>query len=290
MSWMLWHPHQRLWNWGLVGAIRKIIPQSALNEPIIGMIVLIDTLLLLLHALKRRLSLLGLTTVFTKARVPDDVSVLYLDLGTHREGAELALMIDSILPKICDKFEAYGFEANEETFQQVNKKFLQKASVGLVHKALCNTIPVNGKIRLYHNGPGGLGDSVYRQSDSYEDVDAIRLSGWLRENNLALEDRICLLRMNIEGAEYDVIEDLVENGLARLVDGYYGMWDDICKIDRQRDDRFRAFISENDIRPFTFNGRDIRWRIRIMCTEYDVNTSILSGLRKLERKSRKPGE
>ena len=38
--------------------------------------------------------------------------------------------------------------------------------------------------------------------------------------------------------------DLVNSGLAGYIDGYYGMWDDISKIDKQRDDAFRAFLQK----------------------------------------------
>ena len=82
-----------------------------------------------------------------------------------------------------------------------------------------------------------------------------------------------------------MLQDLVESGLAAHIDGYYGMWDDISKTDIPRDAEFRAFISRNAIRSFTFNGRDVRWRVRMKCIEYDMNTSALAGLRRLERRS-----
>ncbi len=116
----------------------------------------------------------------------------------------------------------------------------------------------------------------------------MRLSDWLREKNISLEDRICLLRMNIEGAEFDVLQDLVESGLATNVDGYYGMWDDVSKINVKRDVEFREFLSRNGIRSMTFNGRDVRWRFRMKCIEYDMNTSVMVGSRRLERRINAP--
>jgi FkbM family methyltransferase len=285
LSWMFWHPHQRLWNAGLVGAIERTIPISAINRPIRGMIMLIDTFFLFVRAVARRSSLLGVRRIFAKARARDGVRIIYFDVGTHKEGAELAAMTDAILPRMGSDFEAFGFEASQESFHQVNQKFLGNRHVSVVHKALCNATPPQGKIRLYHDAAGGLGDSLHRPGDSFEDVEAARFSDWLRERNIALEDRICLLRMNIEGAEYDVLQDLVENGLAAHVDGYYGMWDDISKTDIPRDAEFRAFLSSNGIRSCTFNGRDMRWRVRLKCIEYDLNTSVLAGLRRLERRS-----
>jgi hypothetical protein len=108
-------------------------------------------------------------------------------------------------------------------------------------------VPSSGKVTLYKDSGRGSGDSLYRESDSYEEVDATRLSDWLLRRNIILQRGICLLRMNIEGAEYDVIKDLVESGLARNIDGYYGMWDDVFKIDQQRDEAFSCLSdSESD--------------------------------------------
>lgn len=217
--------------------------------------------------------MLGLKKIFSKTRVPDDIPVLYFDMGTHREGTELSLMADTILPKICNRFEAYGFEANQESYENVKNKFANKGHVHLFCKALCYSLPGNGKIKLYHNS-NGLGDSLYRQSNSYEEVEAIRFSEWLNKEGIILKNKICLLRMNIEGAEYDVIQDLVESEYAKDIDGYYGMWDDLSKIDRYRDKNFRDCLFKNHIYPFTFNGRDMGKSFRLRCIEYDIETHI----------------
>jgi FkbM family methyltransferase len=248
-------------------------------KAIVLTIIILDTLLLSLRALLRRVSLVGVSRILARARVPGHIPVLYLDLGTHKEGTELAWMVDRILPGICDSFEAYGFEASRESFAQVSKRFAGR-NVSIVHKALCREVPSSGKVTLYKDSGRGSGDSLYRHSDSYEEVDATRLSDWLIERSIILQRGICLLRMNIEGAEYDVIEDLVETGLARNIDGYYGMWDDVFKIDQQRDEAFSAFLKANRIHPFTLNGRDMRWPWRRRWIQYDINTSVLASLYK----------
>jgi hypothetical protein len=89
--------------------------------------------------------------------------------------------------------------------------------------------------------------------------------------------------MNIEGAEVDVISDLVESGLAKYIDGYFGMWDDMSKIDQTRDDEFRGFLTKNHIRPFTFNGRDFEApAFRMKAIRYDVVTAIRIGAKRIQ--------
>ncbi|MFH0911542.1 MAG: FkbM family methyltransferase [Planctomycetota bacterium] len=280
---MLWHPHQGLWNWALIGAIRKIFPIAPIHIMIHVAIVQLDTLILFLRALFRRVSLLGPARIFAGARVPDSVSVVYLDLGTHKEGAELSLVVDRILPRVCNNFEAYGFEASRESFEPVEKKFSHRKNVRIVHKALCHALPAGGTVRIYKDMKDGIGDSLYGQTDSFEEVEAMRLSDFLRENHMIRDNRIILLRMNIEGAEYDVIKDLVESGFAGHIHGYFGMWDDVSKIDIRLDEEFRAFLARNKIDTFPFNGRDLRWFFRRKCIAYDFQTHLLKGLLKLER-------
>ena len=86
--------------------------------------------------------------------------------------------------------------------------------------------------------------------------------------------------MNIEGAEYDVIKDLVHSGLSERMDGFFGMWDDLSKIDIERDDDFRAFLLRNRIQTFPFNGRDLEHAFRKKCILYHVHTCILKALSK----------
>ena len=193
------------------------------------------------------------------------------------------LVVDEILPPICNNFEAYGFEANQESFEQVAKKFTDRNNVQLAHKALVHNPPSNGKIKLYKDMESGLGDSIYRHTTQYEEVECIRLSDFLIENRLIEDNRIVILRMNIEGAEYDVIQDLVDNELNNCVDGYFGMWDDVSKIDIKRDAEFRSFLGKHQIHPFTFNGRDLHWSFRRKCIVYHMHTRIMQGLRKLQQ-------
>lgn len=241
-------------------------------------IVQLDTLILVVRAFARRVSLLGVSQLFARARGPDQFSVLYLDLGTPKQGAELKWMAERVLPRLAANFEAIGFEANNESYGFVSEHIPDSGSVRVIHAALCHILPEDGKVRLHKDTQGGLGDSLYRETASYDEVEALRLSDFLREHDALSGRRIILLRMNIEGAEFDVIKDLVDSGLASRIDGYFGMWDDLSKIDLQRDEEFRAFLEENRIVTFPFNGRDMGSSARKACIAYHVHTQVLARL------------
>src|SRR5207244_13527900 len=98
ISWMFWHPHQRLWNDRLVGVIETVIPVRSISRPVRGMVMLVDTSLLFIRAVLIGLSLFGFSEIFTKWR--SGYPVLYLDIGTLKNVAELALMTVAILPSV----------------------------------------------------------------------------------------------------------------------------------------------------------------------------------------------
>lgn len=285
LLWVLWHPHQGLWNWTLLDGLRKVMPIAPLRKRMRLAIIYLDTFILFLRAFITRISFLGMSKIFHKAQVPDDISILYLDVGTHKEGAELLLVVDEILPPICSNFDAYGFEASQESFEQVAKKFAGRENIQLIKKALVGNLSSKGKIKLYKDAESGKKDSIYRQTNQYEEVESIRLSDFLIENRLIIDKRIILLRMNIEGAEYDVVQDLVEHELSNCINGYFGMWDDVSKIDIERDAEFRTYLAKNQIRTFTFNGRDLYWPFRRRCIAYHMHTRIMQELRELKRVS-----
>ena len=261
--------------------MQYVVPIASIQRTIRLALIHLDTFILLLRALSARISVLGLSKLFHKAQVPDDISILYLDLGTHKEGAELFFVVDEILPPVCHNVEAYGFEASQASFEHVAKKCADRGDVELMHKALVHVLPGTGTIKLFKGMRSGLGDSLYRQTDQYEEVDAMRLSDFLIERFLVKANTIVLLRMNIEGAEYEVLQDLVAHQLAHAIDGYFGMWDDLYKIDSERDAEFRAFLARHQIRPFTFNGRDLRHPLRRKCIAYHMHTRIMQRLRRI---------
>jgi hypothetical protein len=283
--WMLWHPYQGLWNWDMVKAINIIFSTSIVNKLIIRMIIVIDTAILFIQALVRRATKVGVISLIHIDEIPHDISILYFDMGTDAEAKELSLMVDRILPHICKNFKAYGFEAIYSLFKQAESKFIKRENVKLTHGAISHTIANGSRIKVYKDSKGtGGGNSIYRPYfGDYEEVKAIRFSDWLYKNNINLKNSICILRMNIEGAEFDVISDLIENGLTDYIDGYFGMWDDVLKINAYRDYKFRNLLAKNAISPFTFNGRDFCFGFRLKCIEYEINTSIQAGLQRIKK-------
>lgn len=270
----IWHPHQGLWNWDLVTALTND-PMAAKppKSRISWMLIWIDSCILAARVLHRRMTRsFASGALFGKVR-KGEAKVTYIDIGTHVAAKELTLMREHVLPGTSTDFRCIGIEANEASCGKVAERFAGDGRVVLIHAAACRDIPESGHVELYLHGDGH-GDSLYRANKSSIAVPAIKVSDLVKAE-AEDPDRIILLRMNIEGAELDVLKDLDENGVLDRIDGFYGMWDDLSKIDPELDRELIAFMEGHGLRTLTFNERDFISRFRVRVIAYDIVTSIV---------------
>lgn len=261
-SWVLWHPHQRLWNWRLEGMARRVGRPLGLARVLVAALIRVDSLVLLLGIVARRVVRHGPRQALRLVE-PSTRRVLYVDCGVHKRGKQLRFVADALGDR-CD-LALVGVEASAEHHRDALAALADLEHLDLRQVALVGPDHDLAPVRLYRGDHGGKADSLYVETDRYETVPAARLSEILRRDyGECLGDAAVLVRMNIEGSEPDVIDDLVRSGVHRHVDGWFGMWDDVSKQDPDRDRRFRRTLREAGIRSVTFNDRDLGtpWRRR----------------------------
>lgn len=236
---MLWHPQEGLWNWRLVDRLRALPGGAALDHAV----VLADSVLLAARAMRLR-----------PGRDIDAARVLYLDCGVWRDGKQIRLVHEWLGDHVAH-LDVLAFEANPYHHKAASAALADLPGVDLRNVALVGPGQA-GTATLYltRGGEGAKGDSLLRKQEESVDVPAERLSRLLPD--LDAYDAV-ILRMNIEGAEEFVVADLIDAGLVPHVSGFFGMWDDLWKIDRRRAARFQATLDGEGIRPFPFNDRDI---------------------------------
>ena len=177
------------------------------------------------------------------------MKVYYFDLGLYK-GVELGWMVDRILPSLgVSNFEAYGFEACHSYATKLQKKYSNNSKVHIVNKAISNT---SGKQKLYHAG-NLLGHSIFATkrnvTSKYEEVDGIVFSDWLMENIKDYKESLIIMKVNIEGAEWHLFNDLVSNQISHHVDIYCGAGHDVEKISELADrvEEYYQLLKENNI-------------------------------------------
>ena len=145
----------------------------------------------------------------------------YFDAGLF-DGEEIAMMLE-IAQELNMEIKVFGFEANPELAEQVKQRFAGHDNVSIFPVALSRT---PGLGRLYLN-PNRLGSSLYKDKNNVQ-----KGKEWIPIQQHRLTDTlpVCIkdpwhfniLKMNIEGAELEVLKDLEERFLLEYFDLYLG--------------------------------------------------------------------
>jgi hypothetical protein len=188
--------------------------------------------------------------------------VNYFDLGLH-SGLELRYVVTQILTPAANKklidFQAYGFEACEAAVLFVKHQLQLKPnskesydSTTIIHKAISNT---QDKIKLYYTDrekqPEGAGNSIFRTknnvTDKYEEVQGVIFSKWLKENVPNYDKHFNILKVNIEGAEWHLFNDMVDNDILQHFPVILGSGHDVDKVSELDSDKYWKLIKDNNI-------------------------------------------
>lgn len=262
---MLWHPHQKLWNWDLADKLK-----DAGHARLADWLIPVDSVLLAARVIFRRIMKLG---PFAFRRVTKSgMHVLYVDCGVHTEGMQIRLFHEWFSGLV--NLRILAFEASPRHYPEASRNLADIPNLDLRNIALVGPDFNSPTIKLYRTGGNGKGDSLFAErGHEFDEVPTGRLSDFIRETPADL----VILRMNIEGAEEYVIEDLVDAGMLDRVAAFYGMWDDLSKIDTSRDKAFRGVLRCHGIRTLTFNDRDARHPLRHWAIQLDIDTVLQRG-------------
>lgn len=105
--------------------------------------------------------------------------------------------------------EVYIFEPVAEFAQIIKEKFQNNPKVHIFEFGLSNKTTTKS-ITLEENAA-----SVYKKNEDSEKISLVKISDFIRENKIA---KIDLMDINIEGSEFDLIQDLIESGDINKVD------------------------------------------------------------------------
>lgn len=185
----------------------------------------------------------------------ESVSLIYLDAGLHSDGLQLRSILDW-LP--ASSLAVVGFEANPNTYADCLTNVPAHPNTTLINVALVGPRHKDFFATLWTELPGqrakglGVGDSLFserghKRGYSPIRVPARRLTTLLDDLNLDPKKNRVILRMNIEGAELDVLQDLDAEGLLPYVDMFMGTWDDVGKISHERGRALKRLVRTHRI-------------------------------------------
>ena len=178
----------------------------------------------------------------------------YIDLGTH-SGQEIDLVLEyyKYFEKEFD-LTVYGVEANTNLFKGLLNKYENKYRVKLFNNAICEN---SGKTKLYLSEyKTVLGSSIFPSKKNvnelnFIEVDGYSISDFVTKYIVDFKDSVNVLKLNIEGAELSVYEDLLKNDMIEYIDLFCGHpQHDIEKIPELFDkkERYYSILENNNIK------------------------------------------
>jgi hypothetical protein len=243
----------------------------AAGQAAVRLIIVTDSLLLLARVAGRRLTSPA-ARPRSSARRPQ---VLHIDCGPHKQGSEIVWMHRWFSRRY--HLTTVAFEAGGDQFAHASRNLAGIANLDLRRAAVVGPDHNADSVTFHLGHAGGRGSSLFAaRGGEVEEVPAVRLSEVL--TSVSPKPDAVILRMNIEGAENFAIEDLIGSGQDGAIDGYYGMWDDLSKIDPSRDREFRRLLRRHGIRTLSFNERDLQHRLRRVAIRADIETAVRSAV------------
>ena len=178
----------------------------------------------------------------------------YIDLGAH-EGQEMGLVLNHY-ENYEDKFDLsiYAVEAYTPFFLKLNERYGNNDRVKLFNNAITD---VSGYTQLYiSTGGKKYGNSLYSSKrhvnpKSKHSVFGYTFSEFVSKHVEDFESSVNVLKLNIEGAELAVYENLIENNMRKHIDLFCGHpGHDIEKVSELqiKRDRYYSIIKEHDIK------------------------------------------
>lgn len=169
----------------------------------------------------------------------------YFDLGLYKDGLELNEFNKNILPQFNIPYHCYGIEAEKEYFDDCEKKFKNKEKISLYNLAINDK---NEKIKLY-KASNPLGNSLFINKSNviknkFTLVNGITFSQFLLDNKIDITNSINICKINIEGAEIYLFEDLIKNDLLKYFHFFLGTGHDLRKIpDKVEDGTYEKYLN-----------------------------------------------
>ena len=125
----------------------------------------------------------------------------------------------------------------------------------------------DGKITFYEKRSGSEGNTLLKEKTkqdtklfSKREVSCICLSKWIKEN-FTKEDYI-ILKLDIEGAEYEVMKDLDQNGIFEYIDKFFCEIHGLkCGKSFEESMELINICTKNKIIPYRWDGNTFRYDI-----------------------------
>lgn len=154
-------------------------------------------------------------------------SSLVLDLGGY-EGQ----WASDIFSMYCCRVVV--FEPVKEFAQAIQKRFERNARLEVL------PVGLGGRTRKERIGLCQDGSSIFKASDTTQEIQLVDVAEWLRDQGVTAVD---LMKVNIEGGEYELLDRLIETGRIRTVRNLQVQFHDVTADSATRMEQLQEQLS-----------------------------------------------
>lgn len=182
------------------------------------------------------------------------MKVNYFDLGLFN-GLEIKMMIDILAELGITDYRAYGFEAHPTYSKECEARYRGNNRVKIDNVAIGSK---RGASKLYLSS-NSEGHSIYATKNNIiagreVATNTIIFSEWLENNVPDFRDSFNILKVNIEGAEWDLLKDFDSKDLFKYFGVFCGSWGDVTKIKELESiiPEYNEILERNNIQTYRF--------------------------------------
>jgi FkbM family methyltransferase len=184
----------------------------------------------------------------------------FFDLGAY-DGMESKIVLDIIKELDIKNYRIYVFEPCRQSFDKIKSLLHNNENVVLINAGISDKNEIG---KLFHSFHGNeVGHSIFSSKNNvfendFEEIQLIKFSDWCIKNNVEIENSLNILKFNIEGAEWHLINDLLDSNLLQHFKIFCGDGLDIYKISELKKftDEYLEKLKNNNINiiPFSCQG------------------------------------
>lgn len=172
---------------------------------------------------------------------------IFIDGGAYRGKS-----VDKAF-RIIDNIDlVYTFEPHPYYYKKIKEKFKDNDNIKCINKAL-DIENGNGKLYIHQKGWKAEGHTLMKSKidlkDDYKEIETIDIIDFTDE----IKDNQIILKLDIEGKEYDILEKLIETNYIDYIDTIYCEWH-YHKVESISKKRHNKLIKELQDYGFDLNG------------------------------------
>ncbi len=147
----------------------------------------------------------------------------------------------------------YVFEPYMEYFEKIGKRFLKNSKIKVYPFGLSN---VTKSIGLSISGDSS---STFKQGEASAEIKLVRAIDFMNENNI---EKIDLVKINIEGGEYDLLEHLIDHPVVSKIENIQVQFHDFVPDAEKRMKNIQNNLKKTHVLTYQYEFVWENWKLK----------------------------